>query len=173
MKISKKLSGRKLLESEKFNVAIIVVNIVVIVGLVIGLIVVYINNNKSQSIDTSGSNINSEIVNDVDVDQLVEDADKTMPSVYAALIAGSDFDCGNGMEFHFGTKNEFSGFFDAKNTNVEGYFYEVVSENGKNIKLRILNTDKTKYVEYDMEFNSEGNILLTYPGMEQSILLAY
>ena len=97
---------------------------------------------------------------------------ETMPDIYTALIAGSNFDCGNGIEFHFGFENDFSGFFDTENANVEGYYYEVLSE-GKSVKLRILNTDKTKYVEYDMEFNSDGNILLTYPGMEQSILLAY
>lgn len=172
MKFLEKLSNLKLFESKKFNFIMITVNIVVIVGLVAGLIVVYANNNKNHSIDVPEGAANTEMVSDVDVDALVEEADKSMPGIYSALIAGSDFDCGNGIEFHFGLQNEFSGFFDAQNTNVEGYSYEVVSE-GKSVKLRIYNTDKTKYVEYDMGFNSDGNILLTYPGMEQSILLAY
>ena len=101
--MSKKMMKKKnvlkqLLDSPKFNMVITIVNVVVIIGVVTWLLVSIFSDTKKSEINAEGESI----VEDVDVDKMVADADATMPGIYKALLAGSDFDCGNGMEFHFG-----------------------------------------------------------------------
>lgn len=162
---------KQLLDSSKFNATITIINVVLIIGVVIWLIVSISGDAKKSEINVEGENAG--VVSDVDVDKLVSEADASMPGIYKALLAGSDFDCGNGMEFHFGFNGEFSGFFDANEKSVTGYTYEVLSENGKDFTLKIVSSDGKKYVEYGLKLNSDGNILLTYPGSDTSILLSY
>ncbi|MBR2045001.1 MAG: hypothetical protein IJ958_02565 [Agathobacter sp.] len=168
------ISENKVFKSKTFNFVMIVVNVLAIVILLIWLAVSIISDNEKKEIDNSGSNLNMEQnVGDVDVDSLVEEADKSMVGVYEALIRGTSFDCGNGVKFEFGLEGEYAGFFDAKNKDVTGYSYEVATGDEKTLKLRIYNEDKTRYVEYAMKFNSDGNILLTYPGTDQAFLLEF
>lgn len=169
-----KISDHKVFKSKTFNFVMIVVNVLAIIILLIWLVVSVISGNEKQKIENSGSNLNMEQnVDDVDVDSLVEEADKSMVGVYEALIRGTSFDCGNGVKFEFGFEGEYAGFFDAKNKEVTGYSYEVVVGDGKTLNLRIYNEDKTRYVEYAMKFNADGNILLTYPGTDQAFLLKF
>jgi hypothetical protein len=162
-----KKDALKLFDSTKFNVTVTVINIVLIVALVGYLVFLnlrYSANNQSENAESQGA---------VEVDKIVEDADATMTGIYATLLQGSDFELMGNIEFHFGYNSEFSGYFDVDNKSVEAYTYNVFMDEDNNFWLRIENDDKSKYVEYLMEFDQNGNIILTYPSTNQKFVLEY
>ena len=159
----KHVKFKELLDSKKFNITVTIVNAVLIVGLVGYLLFLHF------SASATGS---AQQIADVDVQEVLKEADASMPGVYTALIAGSDFDLGKGMEFHFGMDGTYAGYFDADNTSVKDYTYEV-SAGEESYKLTIYSADKAKYVEYQMSFDKDGHVVLTYPGMDKSLVLEY
>jgi hypothetical protein len=157
----------KFLDSKKFNVTVTIINGVLIVIFVGYLIFLNMNHSAGASIG------DAQTVSSVEADSLIEEADASMSQIYAALLQGSDFKVSEGVEFHFGYNGEYSGYFDADSKNVEAYIYNVSADEDNNFWLRIEDDNKSKYVKYEMEFDQNGNIILTYPGMEQSFLLEY
>lgn len=161
----KRFEIEKLLDNKKFNAVIIIINCVIIGILIVILIFMHIN--------ASGTEKPVQNIGDVDVQTLVNEADAGMPDIYRALLENSDFDLGDGVVFHFGEDGAYAGYFDADNRDVSGYNYAVTVGEENDYTLTISNEDNSKYVEYSMSFDMDGNILLKYPGMEQSLVLKY
>jgi hypothetical protein len=164
--------GVQLLDSPVFNAVVTVVNGILIIVLVCSLIFVKRHSGSSDGSPVAGESTSGQ-TGEVQVEELVKEADASMPGIYAALLQGSDFELSEGVEFHFGFNGAYSGFFDADNQYVESYTYSVYSDDSNVIWLKIENPDNSKYVEYQMSFDKDGNILLNYQGMEQGILLEY
>lgn len=164
----KETKGKKLLESKKFNLTITIVNLALIVLLVGCLIFMYVRNSGGKNSGQDGA----KKIDEVTVDQLMSEADESMLNVYKVLLQGSNFKLENGMSFRFGIDNTFSGYFDSDNTDVEGYLYDIIVGDSNAICLQIYNSDKSKLVQYEMSFDNNGNILLTYEGMDP-LVLAY
>lgn len=161
----KQFEIKKLLDNKKFDTAVIIVNCVIIGILVVILIFMYLNAGETEKpVQNSG---------DVDVQFLIDEADAGMLEVYRVLLENSDFDLGDGVVFHFGEDGAYSGYFDADNRDVSGYHYAVTAGEKSDCTLTISNEDNSKYVEYTMSFDMDGNILLKYPGMEQCLVLKY
>lgn len=174
-----------LLDSKKFNIAVISINGILIIGLSCYLVVMNVKitekDFKEEQIiretDTEGSTSGSvdaeePMSEEIDVEELIYEADTSMLDIYSALIRGTDFELGDGIEFHFGFNGEYAGYFDVDNTSMENCTYEVTIKDNAYV-LFIYNENKNKYAEYQMSFDSNGNIILTYPGMDQSLLLEY
>lgn len=161
----KQFELKKLLDSKKFNVTVISINFSLIVILLVILAFMHF---KTGDTEKSVQNIG-----DINVESLINEADAGMPDVYRALLENSDFDLGNDIEFHFGEDGVYAGYFDADNKNVSDYHYIIAPDKEGNYTLTISNDDKSKYVEYSMSFDADGNILLNYPGMDQSLVLKY
>lgn len=167
----KHFSAKELLDSKKFNITVMAVNLVLIVVLASYLLISHSHFQKMSQTDDPGNN--DATTTQEEVDQKLAEADSDVIEIYSMLLENSDFDLGEGIEFHFGSNGVYSGYFDAKNTSVENYSYEICLEDNKRINLVLYNPDKSKYVKYEMTFDENGNIVLTYPELEQSIVLEY
>ena len=157
----------KLLESKKFNIAITAINVTLIVILIGTIVFMYISNSKKTQ---NSSPDGAQKIDEVTVDQLMNDADESMLNVYKVLIQGTIFEPADGVKFNFGSDGTFSGYFDSENSNVDSYSYEVAVNESNIICLNIYSPDKNKSVQYEMSFDSNGNIVLTNPGMDPFIL---
>lgn len=152
-----------LLESRKFIIAGIVINCVIISSMILYLLLW-----KKSPEHSTQQNVSSEKKIEVEY----TDSDSGLVNIYYSLLAGYDFDLGDGIHFNFEKDGVYSGFFDSKHTNVKGYGYKIVAENDE-IKLNIFNKEKTKIISYKVVFNSKGDIVLKHPDLKKGIKLKF
>lgn len=154
-------------DKEKKTRWLVYVNIIAIsVLLCLFILMIY---NKRISKNISSENIAT-------TNENVEEKMNTgMVDMYSSILAGWSYTLEDGeTKFSFGMDNSYSGFFDADNKNVVDYSYDISFDDSNSgaYMLNIYNKDKSKVVSYMLALDSDGNILLTYPGSESSFVLS-
>lgn len=81
--------------------------------------------------------------------------------IYMALIPGT-YQAEDGMVFIFGTDGTFEGYFNAENTNVKQYKYEITGKIGVESFIKISNPTYTESVTYPLEITTDGKIYMYY-----------
>lgn len=153
----------KLLENKKFIATVLALNCIVICVLVGYLL--YVKTREYESEKQPTVTKSSDVVT-------FDQSDKELADIYVSLLQGSHFDLEDNIHFYFNENGEYSGFFDAANPDVTGYYYYIGINNGT-VYLRIFNEDKSKVVQYEVSFDDEDNIVLKHPDMEKEIILSY
>lgn len=100
------------------------------------------------------------------------DKDKELSDIYVSLLAGNEFKTKDGSRYVFKNNREYSGYFDADNPEVKGFYYKVLVEENK-MMLVLHNKDETKSVSYEISFNKEGNIELQSSRNKKSVILSF
>lgn len=156
-------------ESKKFRLVINIINVCLIV-LLVGL-VAYRRLSSPKEITAGVAQV--EII---DADEAVKQAQGTMTGIYLSLIRGESGEY-NGYEFNFGYNNDYTGYFDKDNTNVQGYQYQLVNPSEDDEKKGyvanvIIYKDKTESsVQYKLQFDNDQNLTLYHPDSKVSIKL--
>ena len=159
----KKINLWKLMDSPKFNCAFIVINLILIVILGSRVVSIYnrVSNNKHQNevVEAQGQYESDETEEIEDLSTLFVKADEEMLELYIMILENSSFELENGISFRFYSGGKFEGYFDSYSTNISGY-YEIAADSDKNTLLVIYNDDKSKYVNYYISLDENGNIIL-------------
>ena len=90
-------------------------------------------------------------------------------SIYRKLLVGRYYVYDYYL-FDFTIDGAFNGFFDSEEQNVSGYLYEVLEIDNEPI-LRIINNDKSSYVDYVLKLTSDNKIILKYVNSDSEFSL--
>ena len=170
----KGLNLKNLLDSKKFDISVIVINAILILLLSVYLVFMHSNKNINSQFDTENIVGVESTEADESTRDLLQNADTLMGDNFFLLLTlnGGDYFLEDNVQFHFTADGRYSGFFDSNNLEVENYYYEVLYNGESQYVLRIKSTDNSRYVDYIMEINEDGNIVLMHPGNERSFILA-
>lgn len=149
-----------LLESKKFIVFVIIANTIVLGFLVTVLFIMWNNKNNVKFADGEVRTVE------------YSDKDKELSDIYVSLLAGNEFKTKDGSRYVFINNREYSGYFDADNPEVKGFYYKVLVEENK-MMLVLHNKDGTKSVSYEISFNKEGDIELQSSRDKKSVILSF
>ena len=95
--------------------------------------------------------------------------DDVISDIFNELLVG-DFKVNEIMQYSFDGNGNFSGFYDAAHTSVEGYTYNVVTENEKTY-LYIYDPDKSSAVKYELVLSDTMEVCLVYSDLGLTIRL--
>lgn len=157
---------KTLLNSKKALVCIIFINIIIIVGLCLYLHSTFSRRISSEAIKAENGGATTESLD-------IAKINSEMSNVYSSLLSGWTFQPADDVSFTFGTDGTYSGFFDADNTNVEGYSYEITLNDSGQYVLNIFNEDKSKVVSYIVSLDDDGNIVLNYKDSVDGFVLSF
>ncbi len=97
----------------------------------------------------------------------------SMSNLYLSMLSGWSYKLDKDTAFSFGRNNSYSGFFDKDHKDVKKCSYDVsLNEESGSHMLNIYNEDKSAMVSYEISLDNDGNVLLTYPGSENSFVLS-
>lgn len=145
-----------LLESRKFIMTVIILNVILFVFLAGYVILHVVKTNREQIDQVQGGRRSEQWTRQAQLDGK-DGTEEELENIYEQLLEGLDFEPEEGISFHFGENREFSGYFDKDNTKVNGFFYEVIVD-GADIMLNLFDKENTKRVSYSLYILNDGNL---------------
>ena len=157
-------------ESKKFRTIINIINICLIIVLIVSIIIGQVKKSQQKEIiqDTAAVEISA--------DEAMKQAQGTMTGVYLSLVRGMVGEY-NGYSLKFGYNNDYSGYYDKDNTNVNDYRYELTavsdedSKKGYAANVIIYKDMDSGSVQYKLLFDEAQNMTLYHPDSKISIPL--
>jgi hypothetical protein len=155
------VTGKK----EKLTKWLIRLNVVAVSVLLCLLILMIYDKTRNQKTVAEETVVSEDVV----VEKKLDDS---MSTLYQSLLEGWTYRIDEDIIFSFGRDNLYSGFFDKDNRDVQKYSYEIaMDEDSGGHVLNIYNENKSCMVSYEISLDSDGNILLGYPGTDKSFVL--
>ena len=139
-------------QNNKLNSILLLIDLFIIIGMLI--LYIHIKTGKSDVKDNTKT-ISEEA--NTKAKEYVQNSSSLIES-YALILKGNTYYSDDKL-FYFGYDNDYCGYFDEDNINVEDYFYSLEKE-GEDILLKVYSSIGLESVEYIIDINEEGGFTL-------------
>lgn len=139
-------------QNNKLNSILLLIDLFIIIGMLI--LYIHIKTGKSDVKDNTKT-ISEEA--NTKAEEYVQNSSSLIES-YALILKGNTY-YSDDKPFYFGYDNDYCGYFDEDNINVEDYLYSLEKE-GTDIILKIYNRTGLDEIEYVIDINEDGGFNL-------------
>ncbi len=160
----------KFFEKKNVKIAVMVINLLLIVGLVFYIIFMHAGSGRS----SKAPGVTAEEYTEEQLNQALSQANDSMMSIYSNLIPGSSAEFSDGNTMTFGSEGSYSGYFDESNPSITGTYVVTTSDDTNFLaNVNIYNGNSSNYVQYKLMYDENNDFMLYYPENGTKIRLTY